>query len=161
MDLGAWANFAVASVGMAGALGGLLLVGISLNLTFILENGHLPSRAGTALATLLAVAIVNLCVLAPGQSARTVAVEALALAVVLVALTVGTARVTLRYRRPGDPLLWVVQPLLTYLVPPAFFVAAAVGMWTAQDARLLLPATVSGIVAAVWEAWVLLVEIRR
>lgn len=161
MDLASWANFAVAAVGVSGALAGLIFVGISLNLDFVLQNGHLPARAATALATLLSVAVLNLCLLIPAQSAAALAVEAALLAAILVVLAVMTCVSTLRRRRPGDPWSWVVQPLVLNLLTPCLMAATAVAVVWGHDVRLLPAATVSGLVVSVWEAWVLLVEIRR
>lgn len=161
MNLAAWANFAVASVGASAALAGLIFVGISLNLDFVLENGHLPARAGTALATLVSTAVLNLCLLIPEQTRLSLALEASVPAIVLFVLVLGTLRATLRRRRPGDPWSWAFQPLITNSVTPLLILAAAVLTLTHGSLLLYALATVAGLVTAVWEAWVLLIEIRR
>lgn len=161
VDLSPWANFAVAAVGIAGALTGLLFVGISLNLEFMLENGHLPARAGTALSTLLGTALLNLCILRPGHPTWALGLEALAIALTLPALAIGTCRSTLRRRKPGDPLAWALQTLATNLVTPIALGVATVTLFAAHDIRVFALATGCGLVTAVWEARVLLIEIRR
>jgi len=161
VEVTGWANFAVAAVGVAGALAGLLFVGLSLNLDFVLAAGHLPARAGTALATLLSVAVLNLCVLIPDQSSSALAIEAALLAAVLAALALVTFRVTLRRRGPDDPLTWAVQPLILNLVTPVAALWLALKLFTGGGAGLIALPTICGLIAAVWEAWVLLIEIRR
>lgn len=161
MDWSDWSNFAVASVGIAGALTGLLFVALSLNLDFILDNGHLPARAGTALATLLAIAVVNLLVLAPGWHASGFGVASGVCAVALLAFVLSTCRATLVRRQPGDPLAWVVQPLVINLVTPALLVALGVQVARGAGLGLLPVVTICGLITAVWEAWVLVIEIRR
>lgn len=161
MNLAGWQNFAVASVGIAGALAGLVFVGISFNMDFVLEHSHLTARGGLALSTLLATAVLNLSLLVPGQSGGRLAAEAVVLGLVLAVMAVQTCRITLRRREPGDPLAWALQPLAINLVPPAAMVVAAVRVATAHDPQVYALATVAGLCAAVWEAWVLLIEIRR
>lgn len=161
MNLLVWQNFAVASVGIAGALAGLIFVGVSLNMDFVLEHSHLTARGGVALATLVGIALMNLCLLVPGQTPHRLAVETLVLAVVLVVMAVQTCRITLRRRGPGDPLSWAYQPLATNLLPPVAMLVAALRVLVAHDPQVYALATAAGLATAVWEAWVLLIEIRR
>lgn len=67
-----WHEFAVATVGAAATLTGLIFVAISINLDRILEIDRLPRRAAGTLSLLLTLLTAGLFLLAPGQ--RNVAV---------------------------------------------------------------------------------------
>src|SRR6516162_5163655 len=66
--LHAWQPFFTAQLGAAATLGGLVFVGLSLNLNKILGYAALPIRAMIALILLLLVLILSSIVLAPGQT---------------------------------------------------------------------------------------------
>ena len=85
-----WENFFIAEVGAAAALGGLLFVSISLNLTKILAIDGLPDRAGQSLLLILAVLVLASLMLMPNQPLTLVGVEILVVSVV----TLGTGRTT-------------------------------------------------------------------
>ena len=65
--LHAWQPFFTAQLGAAATLGGLVFVGLSLNLNKILAYAALPIRAMIALILLLVVLIVSSIVLIPDQ----------------------------------------------------------------------------------------------
>jgi len=48
-DLGAWETFAVAEVGAAAALAGLLVVAASINIGYIIRLPHIINRLSTTL----------------------------------------------------------------------------------------------------------------
>lgn len=160
-EVGQWHEFAVAAVGAAATLTGLLFVAISINLDRILEFERLPRRAAGTLALLGSLLIAALFVLAPGQSNPAVAAElaatGLALGAVAVVVLVRTTR------SPGDPLQWTLVPALTLLVPAAALVIAglSVGIKFGGGLYWFLAAAVVGFVGAVTDAWVLLVEVKR
>jgi modulator of FtsH protease len=63
-----WENFFVAQVGAAAALAGLVFVGISINLTKIMQYPSLPGRALEATVLLIVVVIESCMFLVPGQT---------------------------------------------------------------------------------------------
>jgi hypothetical protein len=152
-----WHDFFVAEAGASAALAGLLFVSVSINLEKILKYWHLPTRAIEALATLLCVLVVASWVLVPGQSAFALGLEVL-----------GTGLVT-----------WVVQSIglvnthgsgydgwlrITFnQLPPLPYVIAGVLIAAGHPAGIywLVPGTLLGILAGVYCAWILLVEIQR
>jgi hypothetical protein len=61
----AWESFALAQVGAAAALAGLVLVGVSVNLARVLADPWATPRAGEALAVLLTLLIAATALLVP------------------------------------------------------------------------------------------------
>ena len=158
----AWQNFFIAQAGASAALLGLLFVGVSLNLTKILSFAILPNRALLALMLLLAVLVIALLLLVPGQPNWLAAAELL-MAGLIVSAT-GVAVGVQGYRRAQSHRLAVTGNILLsefsgcpYLVAAyLLFVdrAAAAMFWVAG-------AMIISLIKAVTDAWVLLVEINR
>ena len=67
----------LAAAGASAALTGLLLVAISINLDRILQGRGLPGRAGEAMVLLVAVLVVSMLGLVPGQSPTMLGTELL------------------------------------------------------------------------------------
>jgi hypothetical protein len=161
-DPASWTVFFASVTGAAAALTGLLFVAVSINLSKILGGqAMLPARAAETLAVLLFVVIVSALSLIP-QDLRVLGAEIL---VLTVPLTVITLRNQLKFRRenPDSPLMWSVSriastgvALATGLIAGASLTAHWGGglYWLAATALL-------GIVGAVYNTWVLLVEIVR
>lgn len=76
--IGDWTGFFTAQLGAAATLGGLVFVGLSLNLTKILSFPALPNRALLALGVLLGILVVSSFILIPGQSIELIGFEILA-----------------------------------------------------------------------------------
>ena len=81
-DLAGWGSLLSAEVGAAAALTGLLFVAISINLSSIVANPILPSRAIDALCKLANVLMIASLGLVPGISARLFGWVALAIGLV-------------------------------------------------------------------------------
>jgi hypothetical protein len=139
-----------------------LFVAVSINLDKILKGPtFLPARAAETLATLLLVVVSSALALVP-QSTRLLGLEIL---IVVVPMLVITIRSQLAYRRRsrGDPLLWTVSRM----------VGTRRGHHSLHRGRIvarpawgggfywLAPAALLGMVGAVYNAWVLMVEIVR
>jgi hypothetical protein len=161
-DLADWEPFFSAIITAAAALTGLLFVAVSINLDRILKGSKfLPARAAETLATLLLVVASSALTLIP-QSTRLVGAEILIIVVPMIVITV---RDQLRQRRRNrdDPVLWTISRMMSTAlatVPCAIAgVSLAVG-WGGGLYWLALTALL-GIVGAVYNAWVLLVEIVR
>jgi len=97
--MGDWEAFYAAQLGAAAALGGLVFVGLSLNLKKILSYAWLPGRA------LLALLVISSFMLMPGQSLTALGLEIAAVGVLLFFVGSGMEiyalrKVNLQNRRP-------------------------------------------------------------
>lgn len=153
-----WHDFAVALLGGAAALTGLLFVAVSLNMDAVLKSTWLTSRAARSLVVLSVVVLITGLVLVPGQSSRTLGIE-LAVVGVLTWLTVTV-------RRHGDPAWsdgrYLFALTLFQLATIPTVVAGISLAWGAGGGLYwLVPAIVFAFMAAISNAWILLVEILR
>jgi len=162
-----WHDFFLAQAGAAGVLTGLVFVGVSINLQQIVSDpsSGLAGRAGEALILLVAVLTVSVLVLVPGQSLGVLGTEVLVVGLAawgwIVAIQLqllrewGTMRADLR----GPFVLRVVVGQVATL---PLVVAGVNVLWVGPGGLYWLVAgTVFSILAALFEAWVLLVEINR
>jgi hypothetical protein len=161
-DAEGWHDLFVAMAGAAAALTGLLFVAVSINLADILRQSALLSRrAVEALVIMVAVVVVSVLVLTPGQPPVVLGAELLA-----VGLGLGGACLVPRLRSlptHEGRLTWTVVPVveivLTFL--PITLAGASLLLGAGGGLYWLVPALVVSFLAAVSSAWVLLVEIHR
>jgi modulator of FtsH protease len=165
--MNAWYDFFLAQAGAAGVLTGLVFVGVSINLKKIVSDPSfgLAGRAAEALILLVAVLLASVLVLVPGQAPGVLGVEVLVVGLAawlwIVAIQMpllrhwGAMRADLR----GPFVLRVVLGQVATLP----LVIAGVAMLSVGLGGLywLMASTVFSILAALLEAWVLLVEINR
>jgi hypothetical protein len=162
MSMGDWEAFYTAQLGAAAALGGLVFVGLSLNLKKILSYAWLPSRALLALIVLMAIFIISSFMLMPGQSLGTlgfeVAVTGLALGAVGTAIeTYALRKVDLQNREAFIANLVLLEiGILPYVAGGVLLLLgdASGFYWVAAG-------VIISLIKAVLDAWVLLVEINR
>jgi len=128
---GDWAAFYTAQLGAAAVLGGLVFVGLSLNLKKILSYAWLPARALLAIMVLMAILIISSFMLMPGQSLTALGIEIAAVGVLLFFFGSGI----------------VGGALLLFGMESGFY-------WIAAG-------VIVSFIKAVRDAWVLLVEINR
>ena len=161
-DLAAWEPFFSAIIAAAAALTGLLFVAVSINLDRILKGGRfLPARAAETLATLLLVVASSALTLVP-QSVRLVGIEILIIVVPMLVITV-RGQLAQRRRNRDDPVLWTISRMASTAlatVPCTIAGLSLAVVWGGGLYWLALTALL-GIVGAVYNAWVLLVEIVR
>jgi hypothetical protein len=157
-----WESFFLGQVGASAALGGLIFVAVSLNLTKILAYRTLPGRALDALLLLLAVLVLSSLMLVPGQPFVMIGLECLVMGLGLwLAMTVRAVRAVRRgdvHDRRHYALNFVLMQivLLPYIVGGLMMMAGvAAGLYWIAAAILF------SFVKAVLEAWVLLIEINR
>jgi hypothetical protein len=158
--MGDWEAFYAAQLGAAAALGGLVFVGLSLNLKKILSYAWLPGRALLALMVLMAILVISSFMLMPGQSLTALGLEIAAVGVLLLFVGSGMEiyalrKVNLQNRRPfiGNLVLLEIGilpfggVLLLFGIESGFY-------WIAAG-------VIVSFIKAVIDAWVLLVEINR
>jgi len=157
-----WEPFFTAVIAAAAGLTGLLFVAVSINLDRILKGTKfLPNRAAETLATLLLVVVSCALTLVP-ESTRLIGLEIAIVVVPMLAITVWS-QLASRRRNQDDPLLWTISRMAgTALATVPCTVAgfSLIARW-GGGFYWLAPAALLGIVGAVYNAWVLLVEIVR
>ena len=161
-DLAAWEPFFSVIVAAAATLTGLLFVAVSINLDHILRGSRfLPTRAAETLATLLLVVASSALTLVP-QSVRLVGAEILIIVVPMLAITVWS-QLNHRRRSRYEPLLWTLSRMVSTALATVPCTIAGISLAAEWGGGLywLAPTALLGIVGAVYNAWVLLVEIVR
>lgn len=157
-----WQPFFTAMIAAAAALTGLLFVAVSINLERIVEGtGLLPTRAAETVATLLLVVVTSALVLIP-QRMYLLGLEVLVLAVPMLVITV-RSQICHLLQNPHDPLLWSISRMACTAVATVPGTAAGFSLVTLWAGGLywLAATALLGVVGAVYNAWVLLVEIVR
>jgi hypothetical protein len=157
-----WEPFFTAVIAAAAGLTGLLFVSVSINLDRILKGTRfLPARAAETLATLLLVVVSCALTLVP-QGTRLMGLEIVIVVVPMLTITVWSQ---LAYRRKNraDPVLWTVSRMAGTALATVPCTLAGFSLIAGWGGGLywLAPAALLGIVGAVYNAWVLLVEIVR
>jgi modulator of FtsH protease len=160
-DPAEWKDLFVAVAGASAALTGLLFVAVSINLERILKFQGLPERALETLLFLVAVLLVSIVGLIPGQSH-----DALGLELLSISLITGGVIVRLPTLRMGDDEVersWVIARWAVRLAATAPFFVGAVSVLAECGGGLywIVAGIVFAIIGAVASAWVLLVEILR
>jgi hypothetical protein len=160
-DTTAWGNFFVAEVGASAALVGLLFVAVSINLTKIIALPALPGRAFEALVVLVMVLFVATLALVPGQSESVLGVE-----VLVVALAAWASTLVIQRRAPKDPLAprsWMITRVVASQLATLPMVVGGASLLVERGGGLywIVPGVVASFLAALIDAWVLLVEIQR
>jgi hypothetical protein len=162
-----WHDFFLAQAGAAGVLTGLVFVGVSINLEKIVSDlsSGLAGRAAEALILLVAVLMASVLVLVPAQGPGVLGAEVLVVGLAawgwIVAIQLprlrdwGTMRADLR----GPFVLRVVLGQVATL--PLVIAGVAVLSVGLGGLYWLMAGTIFSILAALFEAWVLLVEINR
>ena len=155
-----WHDFFVGTIGASAALTGLLFVAISINLEQILKYPQLPGRAAVTLGILVSSLVVSGFALTPGQTNRILGIEIAAVGAVVAAQALW---VTHRKQTPNEPRAWVIEHLVTLLLPSIALIVGGVSLAAGEGGGLywVLAATLFAFVSASINGWVLLVEIKR
>jgi hypothetical protein len=165
--MNAWHDFFLAQAGAAGVLTGLVFVGVSINLQKIVSdpNSGLAGRAAEALILLVAVLTASVLVLVPAQSPGVLGAEVLVVGlttwgwVVYIQLlrlrSWGTMRPDMRTSFMGRVVLGQIATLPLVIAGVAVLSVGQGGLYW------LVAGTLFSILAALVEAWVLLIEIDR
>jgi modulator of FtsH protease len=155
-----WSDLFVAAAGATGALAGLVAVAVSINLDRILQFPGLPERALTTVLMLVAPLIVALLGLAPGQSDTALGIEFLVIGAGTTVWFSGMARTSVASDGEPSHFRSALGMALFATVP---FLVGGIAVLTSSIGGLywILAGICTAIVAAVLNAWVLLVEILR
>ncbi len=155
-----WESFAVAQVGAAAALAGLIVVAASINIERIIRLPVILKRLGATLAQFTGILAVSSLLLVPGQDHRLLGIE--------IAI-VGTGIAALMYfqhslraaERPyrGAAIIAVTSGILAALM----IAVGGVGYATTSIGGLywMVPGVLIGFGIGLVNAWVALVEILR
>lgn len=157
-----WGGLFLAGAGASAALTGLLFVAISINLDRILQGTGLPGRAGEAMVLLVAVLVVSMLGLVPGQSPTMLGTELLGTGLVAWFILASIHVRAVRSRVGPYPAALAGRIVLAQLaVLP--LLAAGVSLLVRAGGGLywLAPGVLLCLVVAVLGAWVLLIEILR
>ena len=165
--MNAWHDFFLAQAAATATLTGLVFVAVSINLQTIVSDpsSGLAGRAGEALILLVGVLTVSVLVLVPAQGSGILGAEVLVVGLAawvwIVAIQLprlrewGTMRADLR-----GP--FVLRVVLGQVATLTLVIAGVAVLWVGPGGLYWLVAgTVFSILAALFEAWVLLVEINR
>ncbi len=156
-----WHDLFVATAGASAALAGLVFVAVSINLERILAYKGLPERALETLALLLGVLIVSIVGLVPGQSHVALGAELLAVGLALGAFVYSLP--TGRARQDHEPRGWLWSRWGLRLTSTLPLILGGVSVLAEAGGGLywIAGGIVFAVLAAVANAWVLLVEILR
>ena len=157
-DVAEWHELFVASAGAAAALAGLVFVAVSINVERILSFHGLPERALQTILLLLAAVGVSILGLIPQST--TALVELLVATAMLCVGLFYSARAAFD---TGGHRSWLVSRLLVVVPGSVPYLVGAVSLLVATGGGLAWIALgiIGGMVGAVGNAWVLLVEILR
>jgi len=163
----AWHDFFLAQAGAAGVLPGLVFVGVPINLQKIVSDPRsgLAGRAAEALIRLVAVLTASVLVLVPGQGPGLLGAAVLVVGLAawgwIVVLQLprlrewGTVRADLR-------VSFVLRLVLGQVATLTLVIAGVAVLWVGPGGLYwLVASTLFSILAALADAWVLLVEINR
>jgi hypothetical protein len=160
-DPSEWSDLFVATAGASAALAGLVFVAVSINIDRILKLPGLPERALETVLLLLAVVLVSIVGLVPGQSGTALGLEVFALGA---AIGAGIAALpTARHPAEGEPRYWLWGRWAVRIAGTAPLAIGGLCLLLESGGGLYWVAAgiVFAIAGAVANAWVLLVEILR
>jgi hypothetical protein len=162
-----WHDFFLAQAASTATLTGLVFVAVSINLQKILSEpgSGLPGRAGEALILLIGVLTASVLLLVPGQGKGTLGAEVLAVGLATWGWVVAIQLLRVRGWQTMSPDLrqaFVLRVMLAQIATLTLVVAGiavlAVGL---GGLYWLVAGMIFSILVALFEAWVLLVEINR
>jgi hypothetical protein len=155
-----WHDLFVMAGGASAALAGLLFVAVSLNTEQILASRSLGALAARAVAILIGLVLVSVAVLIPDQSARRLGTEILVLAILLL---LGVVVTGLREIPTIERWHWAAGRIGTSLFATVPLLVAGISLLAEAGGGLywVVLEVATGLIAGTYNAWVLLVEIRR
>ena len=155
-----WHDLFAVGAESAATLVGLLFVAVSFNVRQILDAPFLPALAARALGVLLGLLLMSVLVLTPGQSRQALGAELTALGVVLTATVMISA---VRAHFPVTKWEWTIPIILLALASSVPMIVAGVTVLAGAGGGLYwaLGELILGFSIAIYNAWILLIEILR
>ena len=157
-----WSDLFVATAGASAALAGLVFVAISINIDRILKLPGLPERGLETVVLLVAVLVVSVIGLIPGQGHVALGIELLVVALLLGG---GLARLPAIGAGGGGPegRRWLVGRWTSRYGGVLLLAIGSLSVLAVAGGGLywIAAAIVLAVIGAVANAWVLLVEILR
>jgi hypothetical protein len=160
-DPAQWSGFCSSFTGASGALLGLALVAITLNLDAILHDKRLPRRAVETLIFLAYPLAAGLLIQVPGVSVVAVGIGEAVLAAGLIGLALQDA--PRWHRDEEEPRSWRLSEVVPGVLIATLATIGAVATISTSIGGLywIAGAMAVATAAGLMNSWVLLVEIRR
>lgn len=162
LNLSPWHDVLIASSAAAATLAGLILAAMSVNIDAILKYAALPSRAGSAIGSLIYVLVLTVAGLVPGATATALGWLTLVVLLGPVAIHVDVMVRQFQIRPPQSfGRMWSKLALAIGQVAP--FIVSGILFLHGSSFGLdwMIVGALAVFVGSVVTAWVLLVEIRR
>ena len=161
--MGTWADFFVAELGAAAALTGLVIVGISINVSRILSDPALPGGAVETLVPPTGLLIVSTFALVPSQPNWLLGSELVFTGAVMSLVPALIQIRAAKARGEGIGPVGGLPRILLAILSSWPFILCGVLVFRGTDGGLywIVPGTVAALIATVINAWVLLIEILR
>jgi hypothetical protein len=153
----------LAGAGASAALGGLLFVAVSINLDRIVALRSLPGAALGAIVLLVAVLMVSMVALVPGQARWMLATEVLVVGISAWSIMTAIWIRALRAPIPNQPRFVPVISVVVTQAATLPIVVAGVSLLLGAGGGLywVVPGVTFCLLVAIANAWVLLVEVVR
>ena len=158
----AWIPFWSAVAAAAATLTGLVFVAVSINLKPILKQSWLVDRAAESMMQLMGALLLAVATLVPHQPLRALGAEVIVISGTLwLTQTIGQIRYL--HRSADHPLTWRLWRVVQTQAASAPLLVSGILLASPDPSGLwwLAPGLVLSLVAGVFNAWVLLVEILR
>jgi modulator of FtsH protease len=157
-----WHDFFIANAGAAATLTGLIFVGVSISLAKILSIPTLPNRAFISLLLLLAILVLSVLFLVPGQSYTSLGWEIIPVAVMVWFTVLIMDIAIIRNKENKFKKLYFFNFLFNQAAVVPYLIGGSV-LLTIGEAGIywIVAAMILSFIKAVLDAWVLLIEINR
>ncbi|MFI5185183.1 MAG: hypothetical protein ACHQF0_00500 [Chitinophagales bacterium] len=157
-----WNDFYVAVTGAAGALTGLIFVGVSINLKKILPLPTLPNRALISLILLITILTFAILQLVPGETLKSLGYQVIIIGFIAWAI-VTTLDIKI-FRLTKQP--WRRYYILNMRIDQIALIPYLMGgicLLSIGETSLywFVPAIILSFIKSVLDAWVLLIEIHQ